>query len=148
MHVISQISESIKSLLIGMRLVKSSNIFLDRIHVLEQDELPCVLIMPGNDSAQAATYGSGLSYDRRVDIGIHVCIATSPEAINMEAMEIQLEIEQILGSNTTLNRLVRSLSYSGRTKTLNTDGDTPFIEIVLQYSANYMTEAAHPELSI
>jgi len=146
-HVIEQVKQAVVSALSSMITVPQARVFFDRVYALEQEDLPCVLVSLGDETAAAASYGSGLSYDREIAVDVMVCVAHNT-LFDKNANEIQKEVEQAMAADSTLGNLVTNVRYSGRNKSANGDGDVKFISLSMSYHASYRTDAQAPDIAI
>jgi len=146
-HVITQIRDKTVANLGAMATVPAARVFVDRLYPLERGDLPCVLISTGADSAFPASFGSGIVFDRSLTIDVHVCVSTT-SGFDTDANAIQNEVEKAIAADPTLGGIVTSIKYTGRSKNVSGEGDTPFVALSLNYNVTYRTVSTAPDVAV
>jgi len=147
-HVITQIRDRFASALGSMITVPAEKVFVDRIYPLERSDMPCVLLSASSENVASATFGApGIGVDRSLNIDIVICVSALSGYDNM-ANQIQMDIEQAMAANFTLGGVVSSVIYRGRSKSLNGEGEAPFVSITMNWEVNYRTDSENPDVFV
>jgi len=146
-HVLTQIRDAIESNLGSMATVPAASVFVDRIYPLERQDFPCVLLSVMSETADPGSFGNGITYDRSASVDVHVCVLNNT-AFDTAANQIQLEVEKAIAADPTVGGIATSIRYTGRSKSMNGDGETPFVSVTLSYQVTYRTDSTAPDVAV
>lgn len=151
MHQRAQIRQYVVALL-KARVSVGGNVFSNRTDAAQLEELPCVIVSFGGESAEirCGDLGAIASYDRTLDMKIDVVTSDSEDALDQFAYEI----ERALFEDWTLERMSASfdperpdgltsgLSLTSTTPyTIDTEGEIPIYGLQLSWEVPYITDS-------
>jgi len=139
--MITQIRDAVSTALSGL----TASVFVDRLYALERTDLPCVILSAADELVSQAGYGGGSMLDRSLTLNVTACVSTTGD-FDAVANALQNDIEIALAADSSLGGKVTNVRLSGRNKTMNGDGDTPFCAITLNYVVTYRTMSNAPSI--
>lgn len=144
-HVRQQIRVALVTLLNGLA-TSGSRVFKNRNLVLLDTELPALVITTNGEQIGLVDVNN-LILERTLSINI---IAKAKAAANIDDVldTMAKEVEVRMATDPTLGGLCKDVVLSAIDPVIEEGEETPAGEIVLQYQANYYTQASAPETSI
>lgn len=146
-HVRQQIRNALATVLDGLTTT-GSNVFANRVAVLQEDELPALVVTTNAEQIGVIDiHGGLLERTMRVDISAK---AKAIDNVDDVLDTIAEEVETVLldPANNTLNGLCAGMMLVGFEVNLNEDLEMPVGELVMQFDVLYNTGAGAPSVSI
>jgi hypothetical protein len=136
-HVRDQIRDAVLATVTNLTTTKK-NAFAARVHPVNDNELPCVLVFTSNETSEPIT----ISAPRRMQRTLTVMVegyAKTVKGYEDVLDKIAVEVETAIYNSTSLKAVVRDIFLSGTEIKLLGEADKPVAVISMSFTAKYHT---------
>ncbi len=141
-HARKQIRDAISTVLTGLTTT-GSNVFLSRLHVVDQGPFPCLLLYALKDDALRVSLGSNREQERKLELQVHAVVSAT-STLDDGLDQICLEVEKALAVDPTLGGLTADLVLNNTLAGLNITATNPVGEAVMDFTATYFVRETDP----
>lgn len=142
-HAREKIRDAVKAAVTGLPTTKRS-VFTSRVHALNDNEMPCLLVFTRLDVSQRLT----MKPPRRIKHTLTVLVegyvklgADYEEKLD----KIGLEVERAIYNNPSLQTLVKDIFLTESESKITGDAEKPVAVITMNFTAEYYTLEDDPE---
>ena len=147
MHARQQIREELLTVLTGSTTAED-RVYSNRMQNMSEPELPAILIYTKEESAEREGTGRPAKQRRELSVAIELYVSSSTSNLDDEIDNLASEIEQILGTNYTLNNNCIDVKYSGINISVSNAGEKPIAVAEMDYTITYRINENNPNLQI
>lgn len=148
-HVRQQIREAAAALLLGLTTTQA-RVFQSRVHVLNDSNLPCLLVSTNEEQAEIASIGFPSLLNRQLNLQVRA-IAKANADLNDTLDNMIKEVEAALNASVaanTLSGLAKNIELNSIFIDMNADAEKTTGQAVISFNVNYKTSANTPDTSI
>lgn len=145
-HIKTQLRDTAVTLLAGLSLT-GNRVFKGRVHALQDEELPCLLIATPSEDIQYLT----MDYPRRVESLVTLsvnAVTKNNDELDDVLDTIEKETRAVLGSNPVLGGLAKDCTITGVTTGLHGEGEKPRGMTAMLFSVKIHTRENAPDVAI
>jgi hypothetical protein len=144
-HARDQIRDAVLAVVTGLATTKK-NAFASRVHPVNDNELPCVLVFTRNEISEPVT----MSAPRRIQRTLTVMIEGYVKSVNGyedKLDKIAVEVETAIYNSTSLKATLRDIFLSGTEIKLLGEADKPVAVVSMSFTAKYHTLENDPQVT-
>jgi hypothetical protein len=149
MHARQQIRDAVATALTGLSAT-GSNVFKTRVHKLEQETLPALLVYTLQEDAERETIGAR-KQQRALRVGVEIAVQ-QVSGIDAELDDIAVEVENALETAwqaaSGIWASIRDLQLNSSVISMSGEGEQRALGMVLTYTVLYRTAEGVPETII
>lgn len=148
-HARQQIRDAVATAVTGLATT-GSNVFKTRVHKLEQQSLPAVIVYTLQEDAQRETL-SPRKQSRMVRVALDIAVQqidAADAALDMIAAEIEVALEAAWQSRAGVWDFIRDITLNSTAIAMTGEGEQRALGMVLTYTCNYRTLEGAPETLI
>jgi hypothetical protein len=145
-HARQQIRDAVVTAVTGLATT-GSNVFRTRIHPLDQQSLPALLVYTLEEASEADAMGASRSLLRSLRVAIDAVVQQVTDLDDL-LDDIAAEVETAVDSNAALNGLVRDITLDSSSITKSGEGEQSALGLRLVFTALYRTRRSAPETLI
>lgn len=136
-HARDQIRDAVLAAVTGLTTTKK-NAFASRVHPMNDNELPCVLVFTRNEASQPITQRPPRRIERQLTVMVegYVKLATGYDD---KLDKIAVEVETAIYNNTSLQSVVRDIFLTGTEIKLIGEAEKPVAAVSMSFLAKYYT---------
>ena len=148
-HIRKQLREAVSTLLTGLTTT-GPRVFQSRVYVLNDTDLPCLVISTNEEQAEIGAMGFPSMLNRQLNLQVRALAkANSNLDDTLDAMikEVEIALNASIVANT-LNGLVKDITLSNIFIDMNGEAESPMGQAVMSFTVLYKTQANTPDISI
>jgi hypothetical protein len=148
-HIRKQAREAVATLLTGLTTT-GPRVFQSRVYVLNDADLPCLVISTNEEQAEIGAMGFPSMLNRQLNLQVRALAkANSNLDDTLDAMikEVEIALNASIVANT-LNGLVKDITLSSIFIDMNGEAESPMGQAVMSFTVLYKTQANTPDISI
>lgn len=145
-HARQQIRDAVVTAVTGLATT-GSNVFRTRVHPLEEQMLPALLVYTLDETSEPDAMGSSRGLDRSLRVAVEVAVQQLAD-IDNTMDTIAAEVETAIAANTGLAALVRDISLDSTTIVRSGEGEQRALGMQMAFTALYRTRRGAPETLI
>jgi hypothetical protein len=136
-HVRDQIRDAVLAAVIGLATTKK-NAFASRVHPVNDNELPCVLVFTRNESSAPVTQATPRRIERMLTVMVEGYVKLNT-GYDDKLDKIAVEVETAIYNSTSLKAVVRDIFLSGTEIKLLGEAEKPLAIVSMSFMAKYYT---------
>lgn len=145
-HARTQVRDAVLAAVTGLTTAKR-NAFASRVHPVNENEMPCVLVFTRDEPAELITMSPPRGQKRTVNVMVEGYVKHT-EGYDDKLDKIAVEVEKALYNNPSLQAVVRDIFLVNTEINLVGDADKPVAVVSMSFSAQYYTRENDPETII
>lgn len=144
MHARAQIRAAVAAAVTGLERT-GGNVFTTRLHKLEQQTLPALLVYTLSETSERDSLGPSPGQTRVLRVAVEIAVQQiATDGLDDILDDIAAEIETAIDGNAGLAALVKDVTLDSTTITMSGEGDQRALGMVLAFSAFYRTREGDP----
>jgi len=148
-HIRKQLREAVSTLLTGLTTT-STRVFESRVYVLNDADLPCLVITTNEEQVELGSVGFPSMLNRQLDLQVRALAKANSnldDTLDAIIKEVEIALNASVVANT-LNGLVKSITLSSIFIDMNGEAESPMGQAVMSFTVLYKTQANTPDISI
>lgn len=142
-HARTQIRNAVLAAVNNLPTTKR-NAFASRVHPVNDNELPCVLVFARNEPLERITQAPPRGQQRTLTVMVEGYVKISA-GYEDKLDKIAVEVEKAIYNNTSLQSLVRDIFLVNTEISAVGDAEKPVVVISMSFQADYITRENDPE---
>jgi hypothetical protein len=142
-HVRKQIRDALVETLTGLNTVKS-RVFASRVHPMNDNELPCLLVYTRNESAAPITMTRPRRMERSLSVMVDACVKMAA-GYDDKLDKIAVEVEKAIYNSTSLRAIAKDIVLTESEIKITGEAEKPVAVISMTFEAVYFVAENDPE---
>ncbi len=142
-HARDQIRDAVLAAVTGLTTTKK-NAFASRVHPMNDNEMPCLLVFTRSETSNPATFGTARRIERRLQVMVEGYVKMAA-GYDDRLDKISTEIEKAIYNNTSLKALVEDIFLADTEIKLTGEAEKPVAVVSMNFAALYYTPENDPE---
>lgn len=148
-HARQQIRDAAAALLTGLTTT-GARVYKSRVHVLNNADLPALIITTDNEQSEFGAVGSPVVLNRRLRLTVRAVAKASANldnTLDSIVKEVEAAVYVSVVANT-LGGLVKSMELSSIEVDMAAEGELPVGQASMNFEVNYKTFGHAPDIAI
>lgn len=145
-HAREQIRDAVKAAVTGLPST-GNRVFASRVHPINDNELPCLLVFTRMESSAPLTIGFPRRMERTLAVLVEGYVKMTTGYDDKLDM-IASEVEEAVQNDSSLSALVKDMFFAGCEIKLVGEAEKPVALISMEFTARYHTRENDPETII
>ncbi len=142
-HARTQIRKAVLAAVNNLPTTKR-NAFASRVHPVNDNELPCVLVFARLEPVERLTNAQPRGQRRTVTVVVEGCVKATT-GYEDKVDQISVEVEKAIYNNPSLQSLVRDIFLINTEIKAVGEADMPVAVVSMSFQAEYITRENDPE---
>ena len=142
-HARDQIRDAVLAAVTGLTTTKK-NAFASRVHPVNDNELPCVLVFTREETSEPITMAQPRTMQSTLTVMVEGYVKLTT-GYDDKLDKISVEVIKAIYNSTSLRAVVRDIFLSNTAITLVGDVEKPVAVVSMSFQAEYQTKENDPE---